>query len=548
MPSSTLVIAPVLVPLVAGILLLLFRARELRGRRAFSLLAVAVQIALALGLMAATHHGDILTYHLGNWPAPYGIVLVADRLAAWLLLITALLAGFALWQACQGLDRRGRHFHVLFQWQLFGLNGAFLTGDLFNLFVFFEVLLLASYGLVLHGGGPARTRAGLHYVVVNLAGSALFLIAAGLLYGIFGTLNLAHLARLMTAMPAENLGPARTALLLLLGVFALKAALLPLHLWLPATYASALAPVAALFAIMTKVGAYAILRVATLLLGAQAGDGLAGLYEAWLLSLAQATLVAGMLGALAAPSLGRQTAWLVVASVGTLLIAFGLGDREALAAGLYYLPHSSFAAAALFMLAVPIARGRGTLTDRFVPGPDIPRAPLVGTLFFLCAILLAGLPPLSGFLGKVLLLQAALDQPGWPWILATVLTAGLLGLVALARSGSLLFFRSAAPSQGQELAATRTLAGEAPVPGVAPVSAESACPEGVSHAPAAVVPPVRNGSPASGYRALLPAAVLLLLTLGLTLWAGDWLELTTAIADQLLQPHAYIRAVLGEMP
>ena len=234
--------------------------------------------------------------------------------------------------------------------------------------------------------------------------------------------------------------------------------------------------------------------------------------------------------------------------MGTLLIAFGLGDREALAAGLYYLPHSSFAAAALFMLAVPIARGRGTLTDRFVPGPDIPRAPLVGTLFFLCAILLAGLPPLSGFLGKVLLLQAALDQPGWPWILATVLTAGLLGLVALARSGSLLFFRSAAPSQGQEFAATRTLTGEAPVPGVAPVSAESACPEGVSYAPAAVVPPVRNGSPASGYRALLPAAVLLLLTLGLTLWAGDWLELTTAIADQLLQPHAYIRAVLGEMP
>ena len=573
MPSSTLVIAPVLVPLVAGTLLLLFRERELRPQRAFSLLAVAVLVALALGLMAATHTGDILTYSLGDWPAPFGIVLVVDRLAAWLLLITAILAGFALWQACQGLDRAGRHFHVLFQWQLFGLTGAFLTGDLFNLFVFFEVLLLASYGLVLHGGGPSRTRAGLHYVVVNLAGSALFLIAAGLLYGLFGTLNLAHLARLLTAVPPENLGPARAALMLLLGVFALKAALLPLHPWLPATYASAIAPVAALFAIMTKVGAYAILRVSTLLLGAHAGGDLTGIYDAWLLPLAQATLIAGMLGALAAPSLGQQTAYLVIASVGTLLIAFGLGDREALAAGLYYLPHSTFAAAALFLLVEPIAQGRGVLVDRFAPGPEIPRAPLVGALFFLCAILLSGLPPLSGFLGKFLLLQAALAQPGWPWILATVLTASLLGLVALARSGSLLFFRSVAAGELAEVSEQAAVArGAGGPPAEATMASEPAIASALALDGKAVdvgpptgpgprstsmgeqgasgdpVPPARQGSGAEGDRTLLPAAVLLLLTLGLTLWASEWLELTTAIADQLLQPQAYIRAVLGEMP
>ena len=543
MPSSTLVIAPLLVPLLAGILLLLFRARELRGRRAFSRVAVAVQIGLALGLMVATHRGEILTHSLGDWPAPFGIVLVADRLAAWMLLITSLVAGFALWQACQGLDRAGRHFHVLFQLQLFGLNGAFLTGDLFNLFVFFEVLLLASYGLVLHGGGPARTRAGLHYVVVNLAGSALFLIAAGLIYGLFGTLNLAHLAQLLTAVPVANLGPARAALLLLLGVFALKAALLPLYLWLPATYASAIAPVAALFAIMTKVGAYAILRVATLLLGDQAGGHLAGLYEGWLLPLALATLVVGMLGALAAQSLGRQAAYLVIASVGTLMIAFGLGGREALAAGLYYLPHSTLAAAALFLLTGVIAAGRGPVGDRFHPGPDLPHAPLVGALFFLCAILLAGLPPLSGFLGKFLLLRAALDHPGWPWILATILMAGLLGLIALARSGSLLFFRSAAVAR--EEAATRepmTSAGEKTV-ALAPSGAgKDAIPGDVAVAGERGPVQTREG------RALLPAAALLLLTLGLTLWAGWWLEWTTAIADQLLQPRIYIQAVLGGTP
>ncbi len=532
---------------MAGILLLLLRGRALPHRRAFSLLAVAVQVILALGLLTATAGGRILIHSLGDWPAPFGIVLVADRLSAWLLLITALLAGFALWQACQGLDRVGRHFHVLFQLQLFGLNGAFLTGDLFNLFVFFEVLLLASYGLVLHGGGPARTRAGLHYVIVNLAGSALFLIAAGLIYGIFGTLNLAHLARLLTTVPADNLGPARVALLLLLGVFGLKAALLPLYLWLPATYASAVAPVAALFAIMTKVGAYAILRVSTLLLGPEAGD-LAGLYGAWLVPLALATLIAGMLGALAARSLGQQTAYLVVASVGTLLLAFGLGDREALAAGLYYLPHSTFAAATLFLLIDTIARGRGPLTDRFVPSPEIPRAPLVGGLFFLCAILLAGLPPLSGFLAKFLLLRAALDHPAWPWILTTVLVAGLLALIALARAGSLLFFRSAALGRGGELTATVIPAAQAPVPGMSPLSAGSTLPGGEGNVPPAAALPLGNESPVSGLSGLLPPAVLLLVTLGLTLWANDWLAVTTAIADQLLHPQAYIHAVLGETP
>ncbi len=546
-PSSTLVIAPVLVPLVAGILLLFLRGRPLPHRRAFSLLMVAVQVILALGLKSATAGGTILIHSLGDWPAPFGIVLVADRLSAWLLLITALLAGFALWQACQGLDRAGRHFHVLFQLQLFGLNGAFLTGDLFNLFVFFEVLLLASYGLVLHGGGPARTRAGLHYVVVNLAGSALFLIAAGLIYGIFGTLNLAHLARLMATVPADNLGPARVALLLLLGVFGLKAALLPLYLWLPATYASAVAPVAALFAIMTKVGAYAILRVSTLLLGPEAG-ALAGLYGAWLVPLALATLIAGMLGALAARSLGQQTAYLVVASVGTLLLAFGLGDREALAAGFYYLPHSTFAAATLFLLIDTIARGRGSHTDRFVPGPEIPRAPLVGGLFFLCAILLAGLPPLSGFLGKFLLLRAALDHSAWPWILTTVLVAGLLALIALARAGSLLFFRSAAFGQGGGLTATVIPAAEAPVPGMSPLPAGTTLPGGEGNVSPAAALPLGNESPVSGLSHLLPPAVLLLVTLGLTLWANDWLAVTTAIADQLLHPQAYIHAVLGKTP
>ena len=503
-----LVIAPILLPLVAGIAHLFGRHLAYHWRRGFSYAVVLGQIGLAAALLNAVSDGDILTYSLGNWPAPFGIVMVADHLSAWMLLITAVLALFPLIYASRGIDVSGRHFHILYQLQLFGLNGAFLTGDLFNLFVFFEVLLLASYGLILHGGGRLKTRAGLHYVVLNLCGSALFLIAVGTLYGLFGTLNMADLARRMAAVAPENLGPARAAGLLLFAVFALKAALLPLYLWLPAAYAHASAPVAALFVIMTKVGAYSILRVSTLIFGAQAGG--VTLIEPWLLPLALATLIIGLLGALAARALREQAAYLVVASVGTLLTAFALGSVSGIAAGLYYLPHSVFTGAALFLLADRIALGRGEqvgqLADRFEPGPAMAGAPLLGGLFFIAAMLAAGLPPLSGFVGKFLLLRAALEHPAWPWIMAVTLVGGLLGLIALARAGSLLFFHTPPAEEGT------------PPP-----------------------PPFDAG-------ALLPIFGLLALTIGLTLAAGPLHAYASATAEQLLQPYHYVHAVLGGRP
>ena len=503
---SHLAIAPILWPLAAGILLLVLRHADIRLRRVVSLAAVAGQLGLAVTLMRTVSDGTLLTYALGAWPAPYGIILVADRLAAWMLLSTALVALFALWHACRGADLQGRHFHVLFQLQLMGLNGAFLTGDLFNLFVFFEVLLLASYGLVLHGGGRQRTRAGLHYVVLNLAGSSLFLIAVGTLYGLFGTLNMADLALRLAAAGPENLGPARAAGLLLFGVFALKAAVLPLHLWLPATYAHASAPVAALFAIMTKVGAYAILRVATLLFGARA-EVMAGLIEPWLLPLALATLLIALLGTLAARGLREQAAWLVLVSVGTLLTAFALGTVAGIAAGLYYLPHSVFAGAALFLLAEHIGQARGSAGDRLDPAPAMAGASVLAGLFFGAVLLSAGLPPLSGFLGKFLLLKAALVHPAWPWILAGVLCGSLLVMIALARSGSLLFMRALPREE------------DAPPP-----------------------------PPPAPWSALVPAAGLLGLGIALTIAAGPAQSFAAAAAEQLLQPHLYVHAVLGSRP
>lgn len=498
---SHLVLLPVLLPLLAGTLLLLLRRiLPLGARRWINLGAVGAQVALALLLLEAVGGGEILVYALGNWPAPYGIVLVADRLAVWMLLITGLLAFFALLYAIRGTDEGSRHFHPLFQLQLFGLNGAFLTGDIFNLFVFFEILLLASYGLLLHGGGAQRTRAGLHFVALNLAGSTLFLFAAGTLYGVLGTLNMADLAVRVAAAPPENLGLVRAAGLLLFGVFALKAGLIPLHLWLPAAYSATSAPVAALFAIMTKVGAYCLLRVGTLIFGREAGP-LAGLYDPWLLPLALLTLALGALGVLSATGLGRQAAYLVVVSVGLLLSAFGLWTAAGIGAGLYYLAHSTLAAGALFLLGDRIALGRLDLSDRLNPGPQIPQAPLVGALFFATAVLIAGLPPLSGFVGKLLVIRAALADPAWPWVMGLILASGLLSVVALARSGSLIFFRAAGPIPASSLAT------EIP--------------------------------------ALAPTMGLLALCLVLLVSAGPILGFGQAAADQLLHPQSYIQAVLA---
>lgn len=516
--NAHIVIAPILAPFVAGTIMLVLRDLLMPMRRRIGILAVLTQIGIAIALLFAVSGGDVLVYRLGDWPAPWGIVLVADRLAAWMVLITTLLALFAVIHAGDGLDRQGRHFHVLFQMQLFGLAGAFLTGDLFNLFVFFEILLIASYGLLLHGGGPDRMRAGLHYVVLNLLGSTVFLFAAGLIYASMGSLNLADIATKAALVPAENLGLARTGGLLLLAVFALKAALLPLSLWLPAAYANTAAPVAAMFAIMTKLGAYAILRVDTLLFGEMSGQ-LSGLLAPWLLPLALATLAFGTLGALAAESLRRLAAWLVVASVGTLLTAFSLGI-DGIAAGLYYLPHGTFAAALLFLLAEAVARRRPAKADFLKPDRNMPRHAFWGSLYFMTAVAIAGLPPLSGFIGKLLLLRAAIDHTEQPWIWIIVLVSALFSVIALARAGSLIFFSTETvdPSSATDVAASiDALPDEAP-------------------------------DPPSALREQVAILGLLGMIFLLTVAAGPAVEFARAIAAQLIAPSSYITAVLGGRP
>ena len=438
--TQHLTILPIVVPLLAGIILLRSRGGSTRGKRIISITATTLLALVSIALVHEATSGEVTYYALGDWQPPFGIVMVLDRLSALMVLLTSVLALGCIVFASAGDDEQGSNFHGLFQLQLMGINGAFLTGDLFNLFVFFEVLLLASYALLMHGGGKARIQAGLHYVVLNLAGSALFLIALGVLYGSTGTLNMADMALRLSELDPERAGLVSAGGLLLLVVFGLKAAVLPLYFWLPRAYSTAPAPVAALFAIMTKVGVYAILRVYQLVFGDHAGS-LAALDQPWLWWLSLATLFVSGIGVLAARDLRLMIAYLLLVSVGTLLAGLGIRTPQAVSALLYYLIHTTLVTGGLFLLAEMIGLQRGKAGTRLVKGRPLQHGALLAGLFFMGAITVAGLPPLSGAIGKVLLMQSA-SPAQQPWLWPLLLGTGLCSLIALSRAGSTLFWRS----------------------------------------------------------------------------------------------------------
>lgn len=441
--ADHLPILPVAIPALAAPVALLVMRRRRALAVTIGFAACLAQFATALLLMVHASDGAILVYALGDWPAPFGIVLVADRLAALMLVLTATLAPIALLHAVvTRADRKGWHFHPLFQFQLMGLNGAFLTGDLFNLFVFFEVLLIASYGLMLHGQGPARLKAGVQYVVVNLVGSALFLIALGMLYALTGTLNMADMGLRVHAVAPEDQGLLRIAGLLLASVFALKAAIVPLHLWLPRTYAAATPAVAALFAILTKVGVYSLIRVVPQVFGEGAGAA-EWVPAPWLLPAALVSACVGFAGVFTARSLSEQAAYAVIGSTGTLLIAVAGWSAASLGAALYYLPHSTFTTAALFLVADVVARRRGSFGDAASPGPAFAGRGGAALLFMVAAIAATGLPPLSGFIGKLLILQSVAALPNWGWAWSVILGTTFIGVIGFARTGSALFWKTA---------------------------------------------------------------------------------------------------------
>ena len=461
--ADHLIIVPILLPMLAAVVLLLIEDRHQTLKVGVSLVAIVGLLAAAIALVAqvgGSGEATARTYLLGNWPAPFAIVLVADRLSAMMVLLLAILAAASFTFALARWHKAGVYFHSLFQFQLMGLSGAFLTGDLFNLFVFFEVMLAASYGLMLHGSGSLRVRAGLHYIAINLATSSLFLIGVALIYATTGTLNMADLAARIPLVTAAD-----QPLLAAGAAFLVKAGMWPLGFWLPTTYGAAAAPVAALFAIMSKVGIYVVLRLSLLLFGAESG-ALAGFGASWLYWGGMATLAFGMIGMLAAQDPRRMAGYAVLVSSGTLLALTGQSGTAVTAASLFYLISSTLTIGAFFLLTELMARSLAAGADVLAVtleafgddeeeqehdeevGSVIPATlAILGVSFVACGLLLAGMPPFSGFIAKFAIIAAlfgsgeTIAPTGWA-LTALLMVSGLAALIAMVRTGINTFWVS----------------------------------------------------------------------------------------------------------
>ncbi|HEX4986163.1 MAG TPA: monovalent cation/H+ antiporter subunit D [Burkholderiales bacterium] len=537
--GAHLVAAPILLPLATAALMLTFGEAQRRIKAWLNVLSCGLGLAVAAALAWRADGGvaaDAIGVYLpANWEIPFGIVLAVDRLSAMMLVLVACLGLAAMLFSAARWDRAGVHFHALFQLQLMGLNGAFLTADLFNLFVFFEIMLAASYGLLLHGSGRARVRAGLHYIAVNLLASSFFLIGVSVLYGVTGTLNIADMARKLPLVPHDDIALLHAGAAILAVAFLAKAAVWPLNFWLAPAYTAAAAPVAALFAVMTKVGVYVVLRLWTLFFPAPA-QGIPPFGAELLVWGGLATLAAGAIGVAASHRLGQLCAATVVTSSGTLLAAVGFAQAKLTAAALFYLLSSTLAVAALFLLDELIERARlagveplhlddgdeanrpfeeaaaapqgANLDDdeRAVIGQAIPAAmAFLGTSFIACALLVAGLPPLSGFVAKFGMLDALLDAsrlplPGW-LLFALLIGSGFAAMIALSRAGIRYFW---APR-------------ERPAPKLRVIEC-------------------------------LPVAALLASCVALTVFAGPVLRYARAAADSVLDPRDYVAAVMAARP
>jgi multicomponent K+:H+ antiporter subunit D len=521
-----LIVVLVLLPLMVGALLIPVNQRHHALKSTVGVASTALQLAVALALLLMTDleswPGGIGVYLAANWAAPFGIALMVDRLAALMLVLASTIALAVLVFSARRWDRVGVSFHSLFQFLLMGLNGAFLTNDLFNLFVFFEVMLAASYGLVLHGYNVRRIRAGMQYIAVNLAASLLFLVGVALIYAASGTLNIADLSARVAGRGAQDAWLLRIGAAVLALAFLTKGAMWPLGFWLPTTYASASAPVGAMLVLMTKVGVYALLRVWSTVFGDGAGE-LGGFGLAALGIGGMATLLFGAIGMLASQDGGRMAGYGAIISSGTLLAVIGHSGSAVLASGLYYLLGSTLAMAAFMLLLELTERIRPpgaslvAITMEAFAIEDRPEDPvgvdIPGTLAFLglsftaCALVIAGMPPLSGFVAKFGIFHAMLaatpgSVPGTTWLLIGLMVlGGLAAIISLMRLGVRTFWASGA-----------------------------------------VTPPRLRLSEA------VPVGTLVLLCVLLTVQAGavfDFLERTT---DGLLRSGDYSERVLGEPP
>jgi multicomponent Na+:H+ antiporter subunit D len=504
--TTYLVPLPVVMPLLGAAVTLLM-ARRPRAQRAVSLTVLTATLAVSVALLLLATANGPLVVAVGGWVAPVGITLVADQLAALMLVVSSSVTLCVLvYSIGQGMADGHEEtplsvYHPTYLILTAGVTNAFLSGDLFNLYVGFEILLVASYVLLTIGSTETRIRAGTTYVVVSLLSSLIFLTALGLVYASTGTLNLAHLVERLDALP-DNLRLLLQAMLLL--AFGIKAAVFPLSAWLPDSYPTAPAPVTAVFAgLLTKVGVYAIIRTETLLFpGGRAAD--------LLMVVALLTMVVGIMGAVAQSDIKRLLSFTLISHIGYMLFGVGLATESGLSSAVFYVAHHIVVQTTLFLAAGLIERrGGSTSLDRL--GGLARVSPLLAVLFFVPALNLAGIPPFSGFLGKLGLLQAGVDQGGalaWTLVAGGALTS-LLTLYAIARVWNLAFWRAPDPALPS------------------PESADGP-----------LLPRLMVGS----------TMAMVALGVALTVLAGPLFGVSAQAATDLLGRTAYVSAVLGGAP
>jgi multicomponent Na+:H+ antiporter subunit D len=493
-----LLASPILVPLLTAIVLHLMPQR-IRPLRVVAFAGSLGVLAAAVWIFVRVDRAGIQVLQMGSWPAPFGITLVADLFSAAMVVMVSVIGVAVTGSSFAGVDprREALGYHPLIQIVLMGVAGAFLTGDLFNLYVWFEVMLIASFVLMsLH-----RTRAQLHaaftYVALNLLASAFLLTAIGLLYGQAGTLNLADLAR---AWPERRTAGLDAALsMLFLTAFGIKAGLFPLFFWLPASYHTPPAAIGALFAgLLTKVGVYAMIRIFTLLFP----DPNASVYGV-LLVLSAATMIVGLLGALAQRDFRRVLSFNLVGHIGFTTVGLALWTPAALGGSILYVLHHMLVISTLFLVSGLFLRQRRT-TDLAALGGLYRSQPAIACLALVPLFSLAGTPPLSGFIAKVAVVAPMIGSHRY-WLAAVALCVSLLTLLSMARLW-----------------------------------------EGAFWKPGAAATPAPVHQSRLGFAIVAPIAFLVCLTIGFTVLAGPISSLTTRAAQQLLDRNAYVRAVLGE--
>jgi multicomponent Na+:H+ antiporter subunit D len=550
---SVLTPLPVLLPLLGAAATLLV-GRHPRTQRTLSLVVLTAVLAVSFALLLLADAEGATAVAVGGWPVPLGIVLVVDRLSALMLVVASTVAlgvlVFAVGQGNADGDESGpvSIFHPTFLVLIAGVSNAFLAGDLFNLYVGFEILLMASYVLLTLGGSAPRVRAGITYVVVSLTSSLIFLAAIGLVYAATGTVTMAQLAVRLGELPEGTQVLLQSMLLI---AFAIKAAVFPLSAWLPDSYPTAPAPVTAVFAgLLTKVGVYAIIRTQTLLFPSGALDDL-------LMWAGLATMVMGILGAVAQTDIRRMLSFTLVSHIGYMVFGIALGTAAGLAGAIFYVAHHIAIQTTLFLVAGLVERqGGSTAVDRL--GGLAKRSPLLALLFFVPAMNLAGIPPLSGFIGKLGLLEAGVADGN---ALAMTLVAGgvvtsLLTLVAVARVWTRAFWRPPTQEPAADTAAaaasdagTRT----SPSGDGRPAVESSWQAAWRRHEQVATAGEAEPLPAASRVKALHPlprvmvaaTGAMVALTVALTFLAGPLYGYTDRASRDLLERTPYVEAVFG---